>query len=342
MPREDKERWVAGVDGCRAGWIVVGLPLHTQGCASTASVCVPPCRTFWRSCPALRSLPSTCRSVCSTHPRRVDACVIARPGACWDVGLAAYLRHPAGPDIVATTYDQVRHHGISRQAFGILPKIRQVDACMTPALQHQVYEAHPELAFRALAGQPMAAQQKNPDRACRTCAGAGQPGRAIFAGADPHVSQLYSQPIHVRRSLWMIYWMPRCWPGWPGVLPVARRSAYRRVRRWMHAACVWKSAFKLSGESSLHSHSPLGRHARWTGYNTPQHTLPEFHETIPHAPGLDTTVMPASTSSLNILIAGCGYIGTALGLDLATQDIRYGACGANRTLPAAIRPGSPI
>jgi predicted RNase H-like nuclease len=60
----------------------------------------------------------------------------------------------------ATQYVEVRGYGMSRQAFGILPKIRQVDRLMTPALQHRVYEAHPELAFMALAGHPMQHNKK--------------------------------------------------------------------------------------------------------------------------------------------------------------------------------------
>jgi predicted RNase H-like nuclease len=54
----------------------------------------------------------------------------------------------------------VRAYGLSIQAFNIVPKIREVDRLMTPALQHRVYEAHPELAFRALAGHPMHYRKK--------------------------------------------------------------------------------------------------------------------------------------------------------------------------------------
>jgi len=54
----------------------------------------------------------------------------------------------------------VRGHGLSIQAFNILPKIREVDRVMTPALQQQVYEAHPELAFQALAGHPLQDRKK--------------------------------------------------------------------------------------------------------------------------------------------------------------------------------------
>jgi hypothetical protein len=43
---------------------------------------------------------------------------------------------------------------ISRQAFGILAKLREVDAAMTPALQARVAEVHPELSFFAMGGRP--------------------------------------------------------------------------------------------------------------------------------------------------------------------------------------------
>ncbi len=44
--------------------------------------------------------------------------------------------------------------GISRQLFGILPKIAEVDEIMTPARQETLREAHPELVFQDLAPTP--------------------------------------------------------------------------------------------------------------------------------------------------------------------------------------------
>jgi predicted RNase H-like nuclease len=41
---------------------------------------------------------------------------------------------------------------LSEQALGIVPKIREVDALITPSLQEQVKEVHPEVVFAALAG----------------------------------------------------------------------------------------------------------------------------------------------------------------------------------------------
>lgn len=42
---------------------------------------------------------------------------------------------------------------VSKQCFHIFPKIREIDALMTPDLQSRVYESHPELAFWALNGE---------------------------------------------------------------------------------------------------------------------------------------------------------------------------------------------
>ena len=42
---------------------------------------------------------------------------------------------------------------VSRQAFHLFPKIREIDALMTPALEARVFEVHPELAFWRLNGE---------------------------------------------------------------------------------------------------------------------------------------------------------------------------------------------
>jgi predicted RNase H-like nuclease len=44
--------------------------------------------------------------------------------------------------------------GLSRQAFNLLAKMAEVDAAIRPDLQDRVVEAHPEMAFARLAGEP--------------------------------------------------------------------------------------------------------------------------------------------------------------------------------------------
>lgn len=64
---------------------------------------------------------------------------------------------PIRPILRATTYEKacqksLRADGkkISKQAFGILSKVREVDQVTSPGLQNWVYEVHPELCFWAL------------------------------------------------------------------------------------------------------------------------------------------------------------------------------------------------
>ncbi len=52
--------------------------------------------------------------------------------------------------------------GLSRQAWNLFPKMREIDALMTPALEGCVFETHPELVFAQLAGRPMAHAKRTP------------------------------------------------------------------------------------------------------------------------------------------------------------------------------------
>lgn len=78
---------------------------------------------------------------------------------------------PARPTLAATSHEEASRlnressaasAGISKQCFEILPKIREVDEVLTPELQSQVIEVHPELCFYELNGQqPLLAPKKS-------------------------------------------------------------------------------------------------------------------------------------------------------------------------------------
>ncbi|HTN42537.1 MAG TPA: DUF429 domain-containing protein [Nitrospiria bacterium] len=67
---------------------------------------------------------------------------------------------PVRPALGATVYEEARPHGLTRQGFGILPKVREVDEQMTPAWQKRIFEVHPELSFREMNGRPMSHNKK--------------------------------------------------------------------------------------------------------------------------------------------------------------------------------------
>jgi predicted RNase H-like nuclease len=49
--------------------------------------------------------------------------------------------------------------GLSKQAWNLVGKIRELDALMSPELQPRVSEAHPESSFAELAGKPLATRK---------------------------------------------------------------------------------------------------------------------------------------------------------------------------------------
>jgi predicted RNase H-like nuclease len=67
---------------------------------------------------------------------------------------------PVRPALGATVYEEARRHGLTRQGFGILPKVREVDEQMTPELQKRIFEVHPELSFREMNGRSMSHNKK--------------------------------------------------------------------------------------------------------------------------------------------------------------------------------------
>ena len=53
---------------------------------------------------------------------------------------------------------------LSQQTFNLLPRIREVDALVTPALQQRIREVHPEVVFASLAGGAgLAAPKRSPE-----------------------------------------------------------------------------------------------------------------------------------------------------------------------------------
>lgn len=75
---------------------------------------------------------------------------------------ACIFSPPVRQAIKAKTFEEVQEinrstseHkvGVGRQSFGMLPRIREVDSIMTPKLQKQVRECHPEISFFQMNGE---------------------------------------------------------------------------------------------------------------------------------------------------------------------------------------------
>lgn len=169
-------RFVAGVDGCPAGWAVVWHDTETETAAELAVV--PDFATILddRRRPAVVAvdmpigLPErTGRGGRGPEPA-VRPFLGARQSSVFSV--------PSRRAVMATDYREACRHAlatsdpprqVSKQCFHLFRKIREIDALMTPALEARVYECHPELAFwRLNDGRAMALPKKvkgrvNPD-----------------------------------------------------------------------------------------------------------------------------------------------------------------------------------
>ena len=174
---------VAGVDGCRAGWIMV----H-DGCATVH-------RDF---ATVLAGLPDDTVVAVDMPIGLIDE---HEPGG-RDVDRAA--RVELGPKrnsvfsapprcaLGARTLGDARRRGarLTLQTLNILSRIEDVDRVMTPDLQSRVFEVHPELSFAAMnGGGPLLAPKRSATgarerRALLQRAGVMVPERPVGAASD--------------------------------------------------------------------------------------------------------------------------------------------------------------
>ena len=145
-----------GVDGCRGGWLVAAGDASLAALRFTFVVDLAPLVALAGAGEALIAidmpigLSDDGSRACDLAARRL----LGRPRA------SSVFPAPSRAALGATTYRRAcalsrRTLGValSRETFNIVPKIRQVDALMTPALQEFVREVHPEVVFALLAGR---------------------------------------------------------------------------------------------------------------------------------------------------------------------------------------------
>ena len=203
-----RARWVAGVDGCRGGWIAVLRPVddpeaaRVQIFASFAEILDAPEALHMIAVDIPIGLPE----IANAGGRTCDAAARQVLGA----RRSSVFSVPARAAVWQQTYGEacrlaMQHSDpprkISKQIYNIFPKIREVDAVMTPTLQARVVECHPEVAFWRLNERtPLDLPKKIKSRPCAAglavrrelLIGAGYPAqffsslscRKSIAGAD--------------------------------------------------------------------------------------------------------------------------------------------------------------
>ena len=155
--------FIAGVDGCPAGWIAAIHPLGQP--ADTELVLFDTFDQILSHRPHLSTiaidipigLPDHVASGGRGPDREARAVLGQRQSAVFAIPSRRAVMcddYRNACDAALATSDPPRK--VSKQAFNLFAKIREVDAAMTPQLQSRVFECHPEVAFWALNGrQPL-------------------------------------------------------------------------------------------------------------------------------------------------------------------------------------------
>jgi predicted RNase H-like nuclease len=145
---------VAGVDGCRGGWVVVhdGAAFVRSGFAAVLAA-LPPDTVVAVDIPI---------GLADRHEpggRDVDRAARVHLGA----KRSSVFSSPPRCVLGARTLAEARRRGgrLTLQTLNLLPRIEDVDGVITPPLQTRVFEVHPELSFAAMdAGTPVLAPKR--------------------------------------------------------------------------------------------------------------------------------------------------------------------------------------
>lgn len=150
---------VAGIDGCKAGWVMIRRRADGQfddPIIEAALETLPATDFVVIDIPI--GLPDSGKRACDLEaksllgPRRSSVFTgVRRP-------LLDFADYES-----ANAWGKTDGAGISKQMWGILPKIRTVDRWITPEKNARFREGHPEVAFAAAAGAPLAHYKKSPD-----------------------------------------------------------------------------------------------------------------------------------------------------------------------------------
>ena len=155
------ETWLAGVDGCRRGWVAAfvrprGAEVRVRVVATFAEVLAAPEQPAIVAVDMPIGLPPRVGAGGREAESAVRPLLGQRQSAVFSVPSRAAIYaedYGAACRLALQTSDPPRK--VSRQLFMIAPKIREVDTVLraTPQAAARVFEVHPELAFWRLNGE---------------------------------------------------------------------------------------------------------------------------------------------------------------------------------------------
>ena len=154
---------VAGVDGCRTGWVVATIDAVAVS-RSFATIADANFDVVAVDMPI--GLPDTwgraADRAARAYIRPRGACVFPAPPR----PLLAFDTYADANAACKVTYE----HGLTRQTFNLFPKLREVDAVIDATNQSRFAEASPECSFRALTGSVLPPKRTREGREARRAA----------------------------------------------------------------------------------------------------------------------------------------------------------------------------
>ncbi|HUI96952.1 MAG TPA: DUF429 domain-containing protein [Xanthobacteraceae bacterium] len=166
--------WLAGADGCRAGWIVAlvrpaGGEVRVRVVPRFADVLGAPEAPAVVAVDIPIGLPDRIGPDGRGPEQAIRPLLGARQSSVFAVPpRAAIFAEDFAAACAAALAASDPPRKVSKQLYMIAPKIREVDAvlCADPALAARVHEVHPELAFWRLNGERALAEPKKVKGAC--------------------------------------------------------------------------------------------------------------------------------------------------------------------------------
>ncbi len=155
-----QSKWVAGISGCKNGWLAVLLDVTGQN-----APILQPLLSFWDVLNVSEQpekiavdIPIGFPDSAAQGGRSCDRAVRKLLGS----RKSSVFSSPCRAALIKTKYEEANHVNItsasnapklSREMFGLFTKIREIDTRITPKLQERVFETHPELAFAVIRNQ---------------------------------------------------------------------------------------------------------------------------------------------------------------------------------------------
>lgn len=143
---------IAGIDGCRTGWLVVESSLNFK-------------EQSWRIAPNWNAIGSDAQVIAVDMPIGISSsgvrqCEVEARSVLTPFASRIFKTLPRGALRFAQKNWALANQwakdqncgGISKQIWNIRPKMIEIDVAITPGLQDCIYEAHPELTFARLNG----------------------------------------------------------------------------------------------------------------------------------------------------------------------------------------------